>query len=129
MSPADESRSALPIQSCLLDGEAVANGKDGWPDFYSLQSKARRERAELVAFDLLMVNGRDIRPGRVLNDVADSQISWRVPRRGSDGRREQSLPPRREPDARLKAALVQNPTPVRAAHRSGCGCTPQETSR
>jgi bifunctional non-homologous end joining protein LigD len=53
---------ALPIPSCVLDGEAVAHDKDGWPDFHGLQSKAGRERAELVAFDLLMVNSADIRP-------------------------------------------------------------------
>ena len=53
---------ALPIQSCVLDGEAVAHNQDGWPDFHRLQSKAGRERAELVAFDLLIINGEDIRP-------------------------------------------------------------------
>src|SRR3954447_3780176 len=52
---------ALPIQSCVLDGEAVAHNQDGWPDFHRLQSKTGRERAELVAFDLLIVNGADIR--------------------------------------------------------------------
>jgi bifunctional non-homologous end joining protein LigD len=39
----------------------VAHNQDGWPDFHSLHSRAGRERAELVAFDLLMVNGEDIR--------------------------------------------------------------------
>src|SRR5215212_8091286 len=52
---------ALPVQSCVLDGEAVAHNQDGWPDFHGLQSNAGRERAELVTFDLLMVNGQDIR--------------------------------------------------------------------
>lgn len=53
---------ALPVQSCVLDGEAVAHDEDGWPDFHGLQSKAGRERAELVAFGLLMINSQDIRP-------------------------------------------------------------------
>jgi bifunctional non-homologous end joining protein LigD len=53
---------ALPVHSCVLDGEAVAHNQEGWPDFHSLHSRAGRERAELVAFDLLMVNGEDIRP-------------------------------------------------------------------
>jgi bifunctional non-homologous end joining protein LigD len=53
---------ALPIGSCVLDGEAVAHDKDGWPDFRGLQSNAGRQRAEVVVFDLLIVNGEDIRP-------------------------------------------------------------------
>jgi bifunctional non-homologous end joining protein LigD len=53
---------ALPVHSCVLDGEAVAHNQEGWPDFHSLHSKAGREGAEMVTFDLLMVNGEDIRP-------------------------------------------------------------------
>jgi bifunctional non-homologous end joining protein LigD len=52
---------ALPIQSCVLDGEAVAHNQDGWPDFPSLLSKQGRGSARLVCFDLLVVNGEDIR--------------------------------------------------------------------
>src|SRR3954451_13931698 len=39
---------ALPIQSCVLDSEAVTHDQEGWPDFHRLQSKTGRERAELV---------------------------------------------------------------------------------
>jgi len=39
----------------------VAHNEQGWPDFHSLHSREERETASLIAFDLLMVNGEDIR--------------------------------------------------------------------
>jgi ATP-dependent DNA ligase len=53
---------ALPLQSFVLDGEAATHNQEGWPDFHSLHSHVGRDRAELVTFDVLMVNGEDIRP-------------------------------------------------------------------
>ena len=53
--------SKLPA-GCLIDGEAVAIGKDGKPSFQLLQSTLKGGEADLVfyAFDLLVEAGKDI---------------------------------------------------------------------
>ena len=56
-----EALERLPMESITLDGEAVCLTADGRSDFHALRSKACRE-ARLVAFDLLSVEGRDLRP-------------------------------------------------------------------
>ena len=45
----------------LIDGEAVAFRSDGHSDFAALRTKAGSARACLVAFDLLSLNGEDLR--------------------------------------------------------------------
>ncbi len=52
---------ALPA-GCLIDGEAVALGKDGKPDFGLLQRSLKDGNADLAfyAFDLLVDQGEDI---------------------------------------------------------------------
>src|SRR5688500_10182869 len=47
---------------CLIDGEAVAIGKNGKPDFQLLQSTLKGGQADLAfyAFDLLVDQGKDI---------------------------------------------------------------------
>jgi bifunctional non-homologous end joining protein LigD len=50
----------LPVESIVLDGEAVCLTDDGRSDFHALQSEACRD-ARLVCFDLLAINGRDLR--------------------------------------------------------------------
>jgi ATP-dependent DNA ligase len=52
----------LPVQSIVLDGEAVCLAPDGRPDFHALHAKAGCRDARLVAFDLLAVDGEDLRP-------------------------------------------------------------------
>jgi bifunctional non-homologous end joining protein LigD len=54
--------SKLPA-GCLIDGEAVALGKNGKPDFQLLQSTLKGGNADLAvyAFDLLIDRGEDIR--------------------------------------------------------------------
>ncbi|MBE0416793.1 MAG: ATP-dependent DNA ligase [Coriobacteriia bacterium] len=55
---------ALPVRSALLDGEAVVFGQDGTPDFGALQSalsEQRDDRITYLAFDLLYLDGRDLR--------------------------------------------------------------------
>ena len=57
---------SLPA-GCLIDGEAVAIGDDGKPNFQLLQSTLKeRQGANLTfyAFDLLYLDGRDLRPLR-----------------------------------------------------------------
>jgi bifunctional non-homologous end joining protein LigD len=48
---------------CLIDGEAVALGEDGKPDFQLLQATLKGGDADLAfyAFDLLVEEGKDIR--------------------------------------------------------------------
>ena len=52
---------SLAAESALIDGEAVAFRPDGHSDFATLRTKAGSARACLVAFDLLNLNGEDIR--------------------------------------------------------------------
>jgi bifunctional non-homologous end joining protein LigD len=56
---------ALPFQNAILDGEAVVLDEQGNPSFAALQTRLDGEsRAEVVlyAFDLLFLDGRDLRP-------------------------------------------------------------------
>lgn len=48
----------LPVRDAILDGEIVVMS-EGRPDFYSLMMN--RKSASYVAFDLLWLNGRDLR--------------------------------------------------------------------
>jgi bifunctional non-homologous end joining protein LigD len=52
----------LPGENALVDGEAVAFRPDGLSDFGALRTKAGGARACLVAFDLLGLDGEDLRP-------------------------------------------------------------------
>jgi bifunctional non-homologous end joining protein LigD len=54
--------SSLPVQSIIIDGEAVWCGADGKPDFDKLHSHAYDAEVMLYAFDLLELNGEDYRP-------------------------------------------------------------------
>jgi bifunctional non-homologous end joining protein LigD len=49
----------LPVQDAILDGEIVVL-TEGWPQFYALM--ANRQPASYVAFDLLWLDGHDLRP-------------------------------------------------------------------
>ena len=49
---------ALPVQNAILDGEIIVMA-DGGPDFYALM--LRRGAPTYAAFDLLWLNGRDLR--------------------------------------------------------------------
>src|SRR2546425_1439279 len=49
----------LKVQDAILDGEVVCLGKDGRPQFYDLLR--RRSPRYFYAFDLLWLNGRDLR--------------------------------------------------------------------
>jgi bifunctional non-homologous end joining protein LigD len=61
-----EGMAALPVESVVLDGEAVVFAPDGRTDFQRLQNSLKRGRtsagdAVLVAFDLLYLDGYDLR--------------------------------------------------------------------
>jgi bifunctional non-homologous end joining protein LigD len=51
----------LPAAECVIDGDAIAPGADGRPDFDWLRSRAGRKRAIFYAFDLLGLDGEDLR--------------------------------------------------------------------
>ncbi|MBB4858070.1 bifunctional non-homologous end joining protein LigD [Novosphingobium chloroacetimidivorans] len=58
----------LDLPPCLIDGEIIAYGKDGNPDFSSLQAVLKRghgsqtdkDLLQLFTFDLLELNGEDL---------------------------------------------------------------------
>ena len=56
-----EAVGALRVDNALIDGEAVVFLPDGHSDFVALRTKAGGELASLVAFDLLSLEGRDLR--------------------------------------------------------------------
>lgn len=66
--PLVETFAALDLPSCLIDGEIVAYGKDGNPDFSSLQkvlkrghgSQGKGDALTFHAFDLLEVEGENL---------------------------------------------------------------------
>lgn len=51
----------LRVKSVAIDGEAVALREDGYADFHALLTKRGRADALLMAFDLLELNGEDLR--------------------------------------------------------------------
>src|SRR5262245_49400004 len=52
---------ALRVRSCLIDGEAVACGDDGLPAFERVRYRRADGTVFLFAFDLLELDGRDLR--------------------------------------------------------------------
>src|SRR5262249_4121903 len=52
---------ALTVRSCLIDGEAVACGDAGLPAFDRLRYRRADGTVFLFAFDLLELDGRDLR--------------------------------------------------------------------
>lgn len=66
--PLVEALAALDLPPCLIDGEIVAYGKEGNPDFSALQavlkrghgSQSRKDKLSFHAFDLLEVNDEDL---------------------------------------------------------------------
>jgi bifunctional non-homologous end joining protein LigD len=52
---------ALKVRSCLIDGEAVCCDENGLAVFQELRRRQRDDRVFLYAFDLLELNGADLR--------------------------------------------------------------------
>ena len=58
-------RAAEALPDCILDGEAVALNRNGVSDFSALQAALAQDRQSallLFAFDLMFLEGRDLRP-------------------------------------------------------------------
>jgi bifunctional non-homologous end joining protein LigD len=76
--------SQLPVQSAMLDGELIGSGEDGNASFSGLQAILRTGQNEMLtfcAFDLLHLDGWDLRPcqllerKRLLRDIT----AWKAP--------------------------------------------------
>jgi bifunctional non-homologous end joining protein LigD len=52
---------ALPAKSCLIDGEAIVTNEAGLADFEIMRQRRINAAAVLIAFDLLELNGEDLR--------------------------------------------------------------------
>jgi bifunctional non-homologous end joining protein LigD len=52
---------ALPVKSCVIDAEAIVCDDDGLAIFDLIRGHGRNGRATLCAFDLLELNGEDLR--------------------------------------------------------------------
>ena len=53
--------SKLPVRSCLIDGEAIVCDDDGLAVFELIRRHGAGEHAVLTAFDLLELDGKDLR--------------------------------------------------------------------
>jgi ATP-dependent DNA ligase len=52
---------ALPARSCLIDGEAIARDQNGLAVFEMIRWRRHDQDVVLCAFDLLELNGQDLR--------------------------------------------------------------------
>jgi bifunctional non-homologous end joining protein LigD len=57
----------LPVGNVVLDGEVLCPHEDGHSDSHALQSTKRCRDAQLIAFDLLMLDERDLRLDPLVN--------------------------------------------------------------
>jgi ATP-dependent DNA ligase len=58
---------SLPVQSCLIDGEAIVCNKNGLAVFDLIRNHRTGAAAEYCAFDLLELDGRDLRQHPIEN--------------------------------------------------------------
>ena len=52
---------ALPVRSCIIDGEVIVSDSTGLADFSLISGYRRGHCATLCAFDLIELNGDDLR--------------------------------------------------------------------
>jgi len=52
---------ALPVRSCIIDGEVIVSDSTGLADFSLISGYRRGHCATLCAFDLIELNGEDLR--------------------------------------------------------------------
>jgi bifunctional non-homologous end joining protein LigD len=60
MRRSDQVAAELKVEAAILDGEVIAADETGRPQFYDLLRHTRRP--SYVAFDVLWLNGTDLRP-------------------------------------------------------------------
>jgi ATP-dependent DNA ligase len=61
---------ALPVESAVLDGEAIVMRSADRCDFEALRSRGGQAEAILVPYDIMEVDGQDVRPERVQERLA-----------------------------------------------------------
>jgi bifunctional non-homologous end joining protein LigD len=79
-----EAVNRLGVRSCLIDGEAVACDETGLAVFERLRRKREGQKAFLFAFDLLELNGTDLRREPIETRKATLASSKSKNRRASD---------------------------------------------
>jgi ATP-dependent DNA ligase len=77
-----EAMMRLRASSCVIDGEAVTCGEDGIPSFDLLRHKLHDGRGFLYAFDLIELDGEDLR-GEALEQR--KVTLWRLLNKGRGG--------------------------------------------
>ena len=73
---------SLPARSCVVDGEAIVCDDSGLAVFDLIRGHGINARAVLHAFDLLEVNGEDIRPEPIEDRKRRLAGLLRLPRDG-----------------------------------------------
>ena len=81
---------ALPVPSCVIDGEAVALDSNGLPSFDRLRFRRDDDRVVLFAFDLLQLDGTDLRREALEQQGSARPLSL-FPLRSHRGRRSTCL--------------------------------------
>ena len=61
---------ALPMRSCLIDGEAIARNDDGLAVFKLIRSYRHGDAVTLCAFDLIEADGEDLRRQPIEDRIA-----------------------------------------------------------
>jgi len=62
--------SKLPVRSCLIDGEAIVTNSNGLAVFDLIRGHGTKASAVLCAFDLLELDGKDLRREPIENRKA-----------------------------------------------------------
>ena len=79
-----EALAKLRPRSCIIDGEAVACGDDGIASFDRIRYRHHDTSVFLYAFDLIELDGDDLRRDPLAVRKATLPACWPVSRRGSD---------------------------------------------
>jgi bifunctional non-homologous end joining protein LigD len=79
---AAEAVAALPVRSCVIDAEAIVCDDNGLAVFELIRGHGRNGHAILCTFDLLEVNGEDIRAEPIEDRKRRLAGLLRVPHRG-----------------------------------------------
>src|SRR6478672_10496353 len=87
--PVVEAVNHLKVRSCLIDGEVVCCDERGLATFQLLRHRRNEPQAFLFAFDLLELNGTDLRRHRAVFERPPYVTRWR--RTGWLGRRDSNL--------------------------------------
>jgi bifunctional non-homologous end joining protein LigD len=68
-----EAVASIPVRSCFIDGEAIVVDETGLSVFDLLRYRLRDHAAALCAFDLIELDGNDLRWA----SIRSGRVSWR----------------------------------------------------